>query len=152
MHVHLGARAHAVEEVAIPSRKQSEVSGQGLPLRAIGEGGGREGGLGEAGRPRWVPGSDCTGHDCQGRRVVTDLPGPRPQQTLQMERTSRVCLLTPSDTYSLWSFSLHRASNRSPGQLPFLRAPLTPSLLLCVRRGCVLIGRAPACSARVGQL
>lgn len=42
MHVHLGARAHAVEEVAIPSRKQSEVSGQGLPLRAIGEGGGWE--------------------------------------------------------------------------------------------------------------
>lgn len=50
MHIHLSAGTCSGRG-AVPSRKQSEVSGQGLPLRAIGEGGrkeawGRQGDLG----------------------------------------------------------------------------------------------------------
>lgn len=67
MRIHLVHTHTDMEEVPFLSVSSSEVSRQDLLLRAIGEGGRKE-------NPRL-----CSGHDCQGRRVVTDLPGPRPE-------------------------------------------------------------------------
>lgn len=83
----------------------------------------------------------CTGHDCQGKRVVTNLqvPGQRwsPENPVYTDHSTHSKWRGPqeSDAWyhlilnSLRSFFLPRASD---GQLPFLWAPLTLSLLLPV--------------------
>lgn len=84
MHIYLVHTHTDMEEVLFLSGSSSEVSGQGRPLRAIGEGG-------RKGDPRL-----CSGPDCQGRRVVTDLPGPRLEMEPREPSTHR-----PQQTQSL---------------------------------------------------